>query len=55
MRRMTILLSIGLFWLAYRIIRNGFVYPQSEKLGFFGALGCVVVAYLVLNFMFHLF
>ena len=24
---------------AYRIIRNGFRYPQSEKLSFFGVFG----------------
>ena len=34
---------IGLLWLAYRIFRNGFVYPQSEKLNGFGVVGCAVL------------
>ena len=37
-----LLLALGLFYLAYRIIANGFVYPQSQKLGCLGILGCIV-------------
>jgi hypothetical protein len=52
---MTVLLSLGLFWLAYRIIRNGFVYPQSDRLGCFGVLGCIVMAGVALVIMTRLF
>jgi prolipoprotein diacylglyceryltransferase len=31
--------AIALGYGAYRIIRNGFRYPQSEKLNFFGVFG----------------
>ena len=37
-----LLIALGLFYLAYRIIANGFVYPQSQKLGCLGILGCIV-------------
>jgi hypothetical protein len=46
---MTLLPAIALLWLAYRIIRNGFLSPQSEKLNGFGVLGCVVLACLALS------
>jgi prolipoprotein diacylglyceryltransferase len=40
---MTVLLvgvvAFALGYGAYRIIRNGFRYPQSEKLSFFGIFG----------------
>jgi hypothetical protein len=43
MTLLTLLPAIGLLWLAYRIIRNGFVYPQSKKLNGFGVVGCAVL------------
>ena len=48
-------LAIGLLWVAYRIIRNGFLYPQSEKLGCFGVFGLFVVACLAISLLAHLF
>jgi hypothetical protein len=40
---MMLLLAIGLLWLAYRIVANGFVYPQSKRLSGFGILGCALL------------
>jgi hypothetical protein len=37
-----LLIALGVLYLAYRIIANGFVYPQSQKLGCLGILGCIV-------------
>ena len=37
-----LLIALGVLYLAYRIIANGFVYPQSQKLGCFGIVGCIV-------------
>ena len=51
---MTFLLSLGLLYLAYRIIRNGFLRPQSEKLNGFGIVGIVVMGYLALYFVISL-
>ena len=48
-------LVIGLLWVAYRIIRNGFLYPQSEKLGCFGVFGYFLVACLAIGLLAHLF
>ena len=56
---MTFLLAtgvvIGLLWVAYRIIRNGFLSPQSEKIGCFGVFGYFVVACLAISLLAHLF
>jgi len=38
-----LLIAGGLLYLAYRIIRNGFLHPQSKRLNGFGVLGCIVL------------
>jgi hypothetical protein len=43
-RRMFELLIAGsLLYLAFRVIRNGFLSPQSKWLNGFGILGCFVL------------
>ena len=37
------IIGLGLLYLAYRIIRNGFARPQSERLNVFGVIGCIVI------------
>jgi hypothetical protein len=40
---LVLLVSLGLGYGAYRIIGNGFRFPQSEKLNFFGVFGYFVL------------
>jgi hypothetical protein len=44
-----LLFAIGLFYLAVRIILNGFLRPQSEKLNGFGVLACVLLGLMALS------
>ena len=37
------ILGLALLYLAYRIIRNGFARPQSERLNVFGVIGCILI------------
>jgi multisubunit Na+/H+ antiporter MnhB subunit len=45
----TTLLSLGLLYLAYRIIRNGFARPQSDKLNLYGVFGAYLIFWLVVG------
>ncbi len=38
-----ILVTLALGYGAYRIVRNGLRFPQSERLGVFGIFGCVIL------------
>ena len=41
------LIALGLLYLAYRIIRNGFARSQSERLNIYGYFGLYVIFCLV--------
>jgi multisubunit Na+/H+ antiporter MnhB subunit len=45
----TTLIALGLLYLAYRIIRNGFARPQSEKLNLYGVFGAYLIFCLVVG------
>jgi hypothetical protein len=49
-----LLIAGGLLYLAYRIIRNGFLTPQSKRLNGFGILGCFVLLLVGLYFAMRL-
>ena len=48
---MTLLPAIGLLYLAYRIIRNGFLSPQSERLNGFGVFACVLLFIMAVTYV----
>ena len=50
----SLVLAGGLLFLAYRIIRNGFIHPQSKRLNGFGILGCFVLLLVGLYFAMRL-
>jgi hypothetical protein len=51
----SLVLAGGLLFLAYRIIRNGFIHPQSKRLNGFGILGCVLLVLVAVTLIGRLF
>jgi hypothetical protein len=45
----TTLIALALLYLAYRLIRNGFARPQSERLSFYGMFNAYVIFCLVVG------
>jgi len=48
---LVVLIASGLFYLAYRIIRNGFARSQSEKLNAYGIAVYVVLFFFAVCFV----